>query len=36
MVRLFKEAIVMELLREGKIAQGKAAEFLQIDTIFLI
>lgn len=26
-----KEAIVMELLREGKISQGKATELLQID-----
>ena len=26
-----KEAIVMELLREGKITQGKATELLQID-----
>ena len=26
-----KEAIVMELLREGKISQGKATELLEID-----
>jgi len=26
-----KEAVVLELLREGKISQGKAAELLEID-----
>lgn len=35
MVTKVKEAFVMELLREHRISQGKAAELLEIDRYYL-